>query len=197
MSRNPRVDIDWKDKILRRERSGDFAHALSLVTWDTFNTLTFQNPVPPERVCFGLAFRWCRAVSKFNRVPYNRLLIALRGEYGEAKGRFHFHCLIGGTTARNIKSLSHYSEAQWRSICGGIVESRPYDRSLAGAEYICKCLGANQYELGKFNSADSVTLSDSVLHLFEGTASSRDRRLGELHMKKLAGVELASVPSTA
>jgi hypothetical protein len=193
MSRNPRADRNWQASWLARERSGDFAHSLSLVTWDTFNTLTFQNPIPPERVCFGMAFRWCRDVSKFAGVPYNRLLIALRGEYGEQKGRFHFHCLIGGTTTRNTKSLSHASESLWRNICGGIAESRPYQSSLAGAQYICKCLGANEYELGKFNSANSVTLSDSVFNLFRGTASSVDRRLGKRQVTKAAGVEPATV----
>ncbi len=45
---------------------------------------------------------------------------------------------------------------------------RAYDRSRAGVAYVTKCLqasGANVYEVGKFNLADSVTLSRSVFRL--------------------------------
>ena len=54
----------------------------------------------------------------------------------------------------------------------------PYDRSQAGAEYICKCLGANAYELSKYNLALDVTLSDSVIRLITGIDSSGERRGG-------------------
>ena len=44
---------------------------------------------------YGMAFRWLQELAKVCGVPYNRLLIALRGEEGEKNGRFHFHCLVG------------------------------------------------------------------------------------------------------
>jgi hypothetical protein len=53
--------------------------------------------------------------------------------------------------------------------CGhlGIAKCRAYDRSRTGVEYVTKCLsqgtlGANDYELRKFNLADAVTLSRCV-----------------------------------
>jgi hypothetical protein len=70
---------------------------------------------------------------------------------------------------------------------GARVEVRQYDRSLAGAEYICKCLGANAYELNKYSFANTVTLSASVIRLIAGIDASGDRRCGSGHMKKRAG----------
>jgi hypothetical protein len=100
-----------------------------------------------------MAYRWLQETAKVCGVPYNRLLIALRGEEGEKNGRFHFHCLVGGTAARNYHTLQHQMEHLWKIQSGGArVEVRQYDRSLAGAEYICKtCLGANAYELEKYS----------------------------------------------
>ena len=53
---------------------------------------------------------------------------------------------------------------------GAISKCRPYDRSRAGVAYVTKCLGkenwgANQYEVKKFNLADTVTLSRSVFRV--------------------------------
>jgi hypothetical protein len=60
------------------------------------------------------------------------------------------------------------------------IDVRWYDRSQAGAEYLCKCLGANAYELNKYNLALDVTLSESVIRLVKGIDSSGERR-GGLH----------------
>ena len=166
MSKNPRADRDWFQKLQSRERLGDFAHTLSRIDWDIFSTLTFRDPIPRPHVCYGMAWQWCRALGEAAKVPYNRLLIALRGEFGEENGRFHFHALVGGTTARNMTTFCHQAFWQWRHIAGcPRTEVRPFNRSLAGADYICKCLGANAYEVGKFNWADQVTLSRSVFTL--------------------------------
>jgi hypothetical protein len=104
--------------------------------------------------------------------PYSQLLIALRAEYGEMTGRFHFHCLLGGTNARNEITLAHQLEHLWFGLFGqgAISKFRPYDHSRAGVAYVTKCLktgtwGANEYELGKFNLADTVTLSRSVFRV--------------------------------
>ena len=182
MSNNPRVDPEWKEKILRRERSGDFAYTLSAIVWDTFNTNTFTNPVPRPSICWGMLWQWARAISEVSGVPYNRLLLAVRAEYGEVGGRFHFHALVGGTNTRNAVSLSHMSEKIWRRISNGaIAQSRPYIRSLAGADYICKCLdsGKNEYETGKYSLAETVTLSDSVFRLIRGIELSSARRISK------------------
>jgi len=180
MAKNPRIDRDWREPIRKSEVSTDFGLTLSRLQWDAFSTLTFAGNVPRTQIAYGLAFRWLQDTAKVCRVPYNRLLIALRGEEGESEGRFHFHCLVGGTTTRNYHSLTHQMENLWKISSGGArVEVRQYDRSLAGAEYVCKCLGANQYELSKYSFANSVTLSDSVLRLVKGIDSSGERRGGQ------------------
>jgi hypothetical protein len=52
--------------------------------------------------------------AKHCQVPYKRLLLGIRGELGEENGRFHFHCVVGGTNMRNYESLAHYAEWLWK-----------------------------------------------------------------------------------
>ena len=180
MAKNPRIDRDWREPIRKSEVSTDFGLSLARVQWDAFATLTFAGTVPRANMAYGLAWRWLQDTAKICRVPYKHLLIALRGEEGEFKGRFHFHCLVGGTATRNYHSLTHQMEHLWKVSTGGArVEVRQYDRALAGAEYVCKCLGANQYELNKYSFANTVTLSASVIRLITGIDASGERRGGQ------------------
>jgi hypothetical protein len=143
MAKNPRIDRDWRDPIRKSEIATDFGISLARVQWDFFATLTFAGNVPRTQIAYGLAYRWLQELAKVCGVPYKRLLIALRGEEGEKHGRFHFHCLVGGTATRNYHTLQHQAEHLWKIQTGGArVEVRQYDRALAGAEYVCKCLGA-------------------------------------------------------
>ena len=179
MAKNPRIDRDWREPLRRSEVATDYGISLARIQWDLFATLTFAGTVPRANMAYGLAFRWLQELAKVSGVPYNRLLIALRGEEGEANGRFHFHCLVVGTTTRNYHTLGHQAEWLWKIQSGGSrVDVRQYDRSLAGAEYVCKCLGANAYELGKYSFANTVTLSASVIRLIAGIDASGDRRCG-------------------
>lgn len=179
MAKNPRADRNWQESWLARERSADFAFTLGRISWDLFTTLTFKGTIPRPGICYGQAWRWCREVSEVCGIPYKSLLIALRGEHGEERGRFHFHVLLGGTSARNIITLAHQAEHLWKvSNRGARVEVRPYDRTQAGAAYVAKCLGANAYELNKFNLADSVTLSASVYRVIEVA-----ERIGDRHRR--------------
>jgi hypothetical protein len=164
MAKNPRKDRDWREPIRRSEVATDFGISLARIQWDFFATMTFAGNVPRTNIAYGLAFRWLQELAKVCRVPYKRLLIALRGEEGELHGRFHFHCLVGGTSTRNYHATLHQAEWLWKIQTGGArVDVRQYDRSLSGADYVCKCLGANSYELNKFSFANTVTLSASVL----------------------------------
>lgn len=129
-------------------------------------------------------WRWCRDVSKFSGVPYKNLLIALRGEEGEIGGRPHFHALVGGLTTCNKFSIQSQMIRSWKTITGNAQgDFRCYDRSLAGADYICKCLGANAYEVNKFSLAEETTLSDSVISLNRVLNAKGDRRCRELTRK--------------
>ena len=179
MAKNPRIDKDWRDPIRKSETATDFGLSLARVQWDVFATPTFRGTVPRANIAYGMAYRWLQETAKVCGVPYNRLLIALRGEVGEENGRFHFHCLVGGTTTRNCHTLQHQMEHLWKIQTGGArVDVRQYHSALAGAEYVCKCLGANQYELDKYSFANSVTLSSSVIRLIAGIDESGDRRCG-------------------
>jgi len=142
----------------------DLGLILSQLRWDVFGTLTFSGTVPRPAIAWGLAWQHMRHASVVHSQPYRRLLIAFRAERGEIGGRFHFHYLLGGLETTNIHASCHRLEHDWKARTSGArVEIRPYDRARSGADYIAKCLGAkNAYELTKFSSADSVTLSRSV-----------------------------------
>ena len=113
MAKNLRKDRDWREPIRKSEVATDFGISLARVQWDFFATPTFAGKVPRTQIAYGLAFRWLQDTAKVCRVPYNRLLIALRGEVGEQKGRFHFHCLVGGL----LRAIITRSRIGW-NICG-------------------------------------------------------------------------------
>src|SRR5665647_2968127 len=184
MSANPRADHDSMAKIHRRERFADFAYTLARINWDFFTTHTFKNPLPRESVRKAMFWRWCRDVSKISGVPYKDLLIALRGELGEIGGRPHFHSLLGGVATCNMMSLRSQMMRSWKIISGNAdADFRLYDRSLAGADYICKCLGANAYEVNKFSLAEETTLSASVFRVVRVLDLMSERRCRELNRK--------------
>ena len=150
-----------------------FAYSLARIDWDVFGTLTFRS-VPSLKVSYGRAWSFFGLVSKAVQRPYSGLLIALREERGEIGGRFHFHFLLGGTGSRNRVTLSHQCEKLWAKVHGqgAIARCRQYDAALRGVPYVTKCLsggglslGANRYEVRKFDSADTLTLSRSVLRV--------------------------------
>ena len=129
-------------------------------------------------------WRWCRDVSKISGVPYKDLLIALRGELGEIGGRPHFHSLLGGVATCNIMSLRSQMMRCWKIISGNADgDFRLYNRSLAGADCVCKCLGANSYEINKFSIAEETTLSDSVISLIRVLDAKSGRRCCEIERK--------------
>jgi hypothetical protein len=148
-----------------------YAYTLARIRWDIFGTLTFRS-VPSAKIAYGRAWELMRLGAELVERPYGKLLITLRAELGEMFGRFHFHLLLGGTQARNEITLAHQLEHRWFGLFGqgAISKCRAYDRSRAGVEYVTKCLtegtwGANDYELRKFNLADTVTLSRSVFRV--------------------------------
>lgn len=148
-----------------------YAYSLARIRWDVFGTLTFSS-VPSPKKAYGRAWALMRSGAELVQRPYSQLLIALRAEHGEMTGRFHFHFLLGGTKTRNEITLAHQLEHRWFGLFGqgAISKCRVYDHSRAGVAYVTKCLrqgtwGANEYELSKFNLADTVTLSKSVFRV--------------------------------
>ena len=122
---------------------------------------------------------------KSAKFPIKNLFIALRGEQGEIGARPHFHSLLGGVATCNMMSLRSQMFRSWKMITGNADgDFRIYDRSLAGADYICKCLGgANSYEINKFSIAEETTLSDSVISLIRVLDAKGERRCRELTRK--------------
>lgn len=167
------------------QASKGFAFSLSLLPWDVFSTLTFKNPLPNERCRWRLAWRHLHQVSESLGVPYSRLLIALRSEHGELGDRPHFHFLIGECGASNNHTLAFEMAYQWKLLSQGHAVNRAYDSGLAGPDYIEACLGGgNVYELGKFNRADRLELSVSVLNrvrssLRRGVQNSANQATGK------------------
>ena len=175
-----------------------FAYSLARVRRDVFGTLTFRSVPSPKRA-YGRAWAHLRHAADLSGQPYSRLLITLRAELGEMMGRFHFHYLLGGTNTRNEITLAHQLEHHWFGMFGqgAIAKCRAYDHSRAGVAYVTKCLtvgtlGANEYELRKFNLADTVTLSSSVLRVIRSLDQINDRRHGARRVKNRAGDESAS-----
>jgi hypothetical protein len=118
-------------------------------------------------------------------VPQKNLLVALRGEEGELRGRFHYHYLLGGIFSRNGHADANRLEFFWKQVSQGArVVVRQYDRSRSGPEYVSKCLGANSYEVSKYAFANSVTLSASVVRLITHLDAVGGIRLG-LQFSKL------------
>lgn len=148
-----------------------YAYSLARIRWDVFGTLTFRSVPSPKRA-FGRAWAHMHQAAEIVGRPYSQLLIVLRAECGEMMGRFHLHYLLGGTWARNEITLAHQLEHRWYGLFGqgAIAKCRAYDHSRAGVAYVMKCLtegtwGANEYELRKFNLADTVTPSRSVIRV--------------------------------
>jgi hypothetical protein len=185
MAANPRADHDWLDKIRRRERFADFAYTLARVDWDFFTTHTFINPIPKPYTRVAMFWRWASDVSKICKVPLKNLLIALRCEQGEVGARPHLHALVGAVTSCNKMSLRSQMFRSWKMIANnGDADFRLYNRSLAGADYVCKCLGAKAYEINKFSIAEETTLSDSVITLIGLMDANSERRFRELKRKE-------------
>jgi hypothetical protein len=165
-----------------------FAFSLANIQWEVFATLTFRT-LSTERRRWQLAWSHLQDLARSLEVPYGELLIALRSEHGELGGRPHFHYLLGGTGAKSSLSLAFFLRYDWRCRVNSGAVVRPYERRLAGADYVEKCLsGANQYELKKFNTADLLELSSSVKRQIQ-----RSRRSIEHTESVSAGVQRGAV----
>lgn len=152
-----------------------FAWVLSNLSWDVFGSMTFASGKDRSpRRAYSHVWAHLHEASRICRVPYSHLLFAVRGELGEIGKQFHFHYLIGGTKTSNVLTFCHQLERAWIVRTGARARDvRPYDRSLAGPEYVAKCLGANAYEISKFDLANEVTLSRSVYRVSRSIARFR------------------------
>jgi len=173
-------------------------YQLSSVPWDWFGTLTFGmrkvpldqsqpdllqktakfkivgSRVPPARVRSSMYFQWLRQQEHHWRQKTTQWV--LRHEKGEIGGRPHLHFLIRALPSS--ANTSHFRMAamnRWELLGGGMARIRRFDNQTFGGEkdavcYVLKNLGANAYELAKFeqDESDSIRLSPALLeHLTE------------------------------
>lgn len=148
-------------------------YQLQGTTWDWFGTLTFglrkipmDQPdlitgkcfrvvgatVPSTRKRFHMFYRWLREQeSHWNQ---SRSQWILRHETGELNGRPHFHFLLRGlpvaSTGRSARFAAMHS---WEAVGGGFARIRKFS-DADGISYVCKNLGANVYEAGKFAATE-------------------------------------------
>lgn len=156
---------------------------LLIPRWQFFGTLTFKS----ENLTVGMRqkmyFALLREVAGWWHIYFKRLLWVQRIEQGEATGRLHFHCLIGGLpdaatfgstliTRKGggvdcVNRTTHAMEAFWGRFHVDPADEQNrisrfslYDARLNGAAYITKCLGDERgrlardaYEFAKFGVA--------------------------------------------
>ena len=156
--------------------------ACSSIDWQVFATLTFKNPVLSQTAQSCLVFAWLRNCCKVGHVHFKRSIWVLRGEFGEATARFHYHVLLarlvpkpGGVVSNAMcVELKHdwehyrFNKGAFAGKMGDIARVWPYASTLNGVGYVLKGLEryafqneAQIYELTKFGFADRVTISSA------------------------------------
>jgi len=129
-------------------------------------------------------FQHLEDIARFAGIRFSGMLWAFRIERGEVGGRLHVHYLAGDLNLSNVHAFCHRAEHAWKRQTGGArVEVRPFNRALAGPEYISKCVNvalnesANTFEVQKFGLAEAVVVSAGVVRILQhhlrrsGTAS--------------------------
>lgn len=140
--------------------------------WQVFGTLTFAGVEPNLCASRKIVFAHLYRAAKLLRIPFPRLVWALRVERGEKGGRLHYHCLLGGADGKRVTLATCFVlNSLWERLPrAGMARHRLFDRKQAGAvAYVASCLangdtvGADFYESMKFGSIGSdVTLSNSL-----------------------------------
>jgi len=146
MSNNPRADHQWQEKILRRERFADFAHTLARIDWQILPPIPLKIPMPRLSVQYDMYIPLVVSGEQSHQTPYGRLLMGCVVSTGERGEDTIFPQSAGGVVTCNIMTLRSPMMRLWKMTSGNADgDFRLYDRSLAGADYICKALtGANE-----------------------------------------------------
>src|ERR1035437_1669220 len=111
--KNPQADRQWREPWRQLEVGTDYSVILSRVPWEFFGTPTFAGKVPRPDVCQSIFENWKRRIIESFDVPQKNLLVALRGEEGEWKRRFHYHYLLGGIFSANGHTDAKKLEFIW------------------------------------------------------------------------------------
>lgn len=163
-------------------------HILNKIAWQLFGTMTFKKAYVPDGQRLKMWFALVRTLAKWHHVYFKQLLWVLRYEQGEATGRPHFHCLIGGLPKAALAGQEkimrengtwdvtnrtcHALHAKWAKMGLNPNDSQDrisqwsiYDDRLNGSAYILKCLVDDEsrifkdiYETGKFSNLEDRQL---------------------------------------
>lgn len=156
--------------------SGEVNIMCSYRHWGIFGSLTFGVAIPSAGACRKQVFAHLYDSAKLLRVPFRRLVWAIRQEHGERGGRLHYHVLIGSYQANITPGHCFTLNSMWENRRGcGFARHHVFDKSLQGVAYVTKCLTGDStvagdfYESAKFGFESSdLTLSDSLLRVVGG-----------------------------
>jgi hypothetical protein len=102
----------------------------------------------------------------------NDLRFIIREEFGEQTTRLHWHALVSGIKPSFVRdSTCLLTMGYWMGMGGGMTRIRVFDAEQDAASYMTKGLedlsidttnvGANRYEVGRFNDDDTLMLIPS------------------------------------
>ena len=181
--------------------------SLSLVGWQLFCTLTFDNKTvsKSERVKLAMFFALLRTQAGNFGIHFKRMMWVLRRENGELTGRYHYHALIAGLPPHVVHwATCNSTEKIWNRLGGGHARVTEYKTALDGVDYILKKgdeavsslatrWQGDYYELTKFGGSCDLMLSESLCdHLFQRTlvgkwgrgGVGKDREASSEHAKR-------------
>jgi hypothetical protein len=143
----------------------------SFLRWQFFLSLTFGRDylasTRGKRLRINMWFALYRTAASWFKTPRSQIRWALRQEHGEVGGRAHFHALVCGFPEDAVREATCMAlRAQWKRLGGGHSVVRCFEAGGGALAYSLwmgnENAGANQYEIGKYSSADWVMLSDSI-----------------------------------
>jgi len=167
---------------------------LARVRWQVWAGFSFKGATPPvERIRVSMWFATMRTVAEELGIYFPSLLWCLRQEKGETTYREHFHALIAGFPEQMVNiGTCFFIQKTWAAVGGGKAPVHLFDRSLAGIDYVCKCLGEVEeaalagdiYESNKFGSGScELMLSDSLKKCLSKESLVAERRLRRVKRK--------------
>ena len=181
---------------------------LARIRWQVWAGFSFVGVTPPvERIRVSMWFAALRAVTDELGLHFPSLLWVLRQEKGEATHREHFHALIAGFPEQMVNiGTCFFIQKTWAAVGGGKAPVHLFDRSLAGIDYVCKCLGevdeatlAGQiYESNKFGSGScELMLSDSLKKCLASESRLGERRLRRVKRKAFGKFSIPTVQASS
>jgi len=179
---------------------------LARIRWQVWSGFSFVGVTPPvERIRVAMWFSCMREFTEALGLHFHSVLWCLRQERGETTHREHFHALIAGLPEQMVNlGTCFLLQKLWAQVGGGKAPVYLFDRSLAGIDYVCKCLGEAEesvlagqiYESSKFGSkACELMLSDSLKKCLLNLSDVGESRLRRVKRKSGRKFSLPTSPA--